>query len=289
MLLLEGISNIYKIKILVENCMSSLEKWQIDNDKNGWQSPIAFSNDNVVRKKLPPLQFGNYERKFNVSLRNTGHTVQLDLDTTDIDCDDLPVVSGGPLEFDYTLDHIHFHWDVEHTIDGHKYPLEAHLVHYKTSTGSFRNALKFNDGLAILAVFYDYGNCKENIFKEFVQGIEDVSRNVSCGVPVDGICFCGFLPNYVKSYYTYQGTFNAPGIHEVATWVVFSEPATIEKSQLEALSNIDTEENDHPPQKSSPVQEMNDPSIIYNGNFYAAVRKFIRDTRRYIWEAKGDN
>lgn len=66
-----------------------------------------------------------------------------------------PTVSGGGLRHTYILDSFHFHWEAEHTINGHRAPLEGHFVHYAKKYGSFANAVNFPDGVLVLAVMYE--------------------------------------------------------------------------------------------------------------------------------------
>lgn len=70
-------------------------------------------------------------------------------------------VSGGPLRGEYAFSQLHFHWGAndsvgsEDLINGHSFPMELHMVCYKTEYGDMETALTYKDGLAVLAVFYD--------------------------------------------------------------------------------------------------------------------------------------
>lgn len=71
----------------------------------------------------------------------------------------LPSVKGGSLPSEFILDHMHFHWESEHTIDGKRYPLELHLVHYDARHGNISEAKKMKDGLAVLGVLFNVSSC----------------------------------------------------------------------------------------------------------------------------------
>lgn len=77
------------------------------------------------------------------------------------DADEAPSISGGPLEGDYVFAQLHFHWgprdDVgsEHTINNRSLPLEMHMVHYKKNYGSVSEALKHEDGLAVIGILFE--------------------------------------------------------------------------------------------------------------------------------------
>lgn len=71
-------------------------------------------------------------------------------------------LSGGPLgEKNYTFEQLHFHWGEndyegsEDLINNHSFPMEMHAVFYKEDYKSIDEALKHDDGLAILAYLYE--------------------------------------------------------------------------------------------------------------------------------------
>lgn len=55
---------------------------------------------------------------------------------------------------------LHFHWGSndkigsEHIIDNKTFPMEIHLIHYNADYGSFDEALEHDDGLAVVAGFF---------------------------------------------------------------------------------------------------------------------------------------
>ncbi|KAG8133742.1 hypothetical protein E2320_011505, partial [Naja naja] len=68
-------------------------------------------------------------------------------------------MKGGPVSGIYKLKQFHIHWGScegqgsEHTVDGVKYDAELHLVHWNTKYGTFDEAVKHPDGLAVVGVF----------------------------------------------------------------------------------------------------------------------------------------
>ena len=56
---------------------------------------------------------------------------------------------------------LHWHWGSvdsqgsEHTINGKKYPMEVHLVHWNKKYSTVTEALKYSDGLAVLGFMYE--------------------------------------------------------------------------------------------------------------------------------------
>ena len=90
-----------------------------------------------------------------------------------------PEINGGPLKNSYTFSQFHFHWckfkgsslyvsfdllsffladndtyGSEDSINGKYFPMELHIVFYKSLYKSQENAKKHSDGLAVLAFFF---------------------------------------------------------------------------------------------------------------------------------------
>ncbi len=81
----------------------------------------------------------------------------------DLPIDKLPSIRGGGLPGDddpsYVFAQIHFHWGnetmghgSEHVIGSNRFPAEMHLVHFNKKYGSVSEAVKHDDGLAVLGV-----------------------------------------------------------------------------------------------------------------------------------------
>lgn len=70
------------------------------------------------------------------------------------------LLGGGPLNVDYEFVEMHFHWGEvkddefiggsEHSIDGHKYPIELHMVHRNIHDEEVAEALEHENGLTVL-------------------------------------------------------------------------------------------------------------------------------------------
>lgn len=71
-------------------------------------------------------------------------------------------VKGGVLDgnIDYFVDNVHFHWasrevfGCEHTIDGERFPMEAHIVLYKSTAKDFATA-RANKQIAAVSYIFE--------------------------------------------------------------------------------------------------------------------------------------
>ena len=109
--------------------------WENICEKGKSQSPVDLEKQVFDQGSISePFNFSNYEIKLRgAKLKNNGHTVQLDSPSNFT-----AQISGGGLGGMYQFAQLHFHWGdtknqgSEHTMNGHAFPLEVHLVHFNT-------------------------------------------------------------------------------------------------------------------------------------------------------------
>jgi len=72
------------------------------------------------------------------------------------------ILFGGPLRDNiYVFEQLHFHWGwndyegSEALINNHSFSMEMHAVFYKEEYKSMQGALNHDDGLTVLAYFYE--------------------------------------------------------------------------------------------------------------------------------------
>ncbi|KAK3598214.1 hypothetical protein CHS0354_005796, partial [Potamilus streckersoni] len=122
------------------------------------QSPVDI-HSSKYNSSLGNFNFTEYDVTGTdiYMIEDNGHTIQVDIKVNNI------TMSGGGLGSEYTAAQFHFHWGgnslrgSEHTLDGKRYPMELHIVHYKTSLGSMAWAVASNqtDALAVLGFFFE--------------------------------------------------------------------------------------------------------------------------------------
>ncbi|XP_044743502.1 carbonic anhydrase 1-like [Chrysoperla carnea] len=133
-------------------------------NQNTYLSPIDISIGRTETLLLNPLKWVNYDTEpRKIKLSNTGYTVIL--------CANWhvnvkrPHLRSGPFSDTYIFSQLHFHWGQnamegsEHSIDGMKYPIEMHAIHYNEKYGSQEEAsLHSLDGLCIVVYFFQQAN-----------------------------------------------------------------------------------------------------------------------------------
>ncbi|KAK2498197.1 hypothetical protein MC885_005396, partial [Smutsia gigantea] len=148
-------------------------------------------------------------------------------------------ISGGPLENHYRLKQFHFHWGAvdergsEHTVDGHVYPAELHLVHWNSvKYQNYKEAVMGENGLAVIGVFLKLGAHHEELQKlvEVFPKIKYKGARAALGP---------FHPSRLlptcQDYWTYPGSLTTPPLTESVTWIIQKQPVEVAPDQLAAL------------------------------------------------------
>ncbi len=136
----------------------------------------------------------------------------------------------------FTLLQFHFHGKSEHTVDGKRYDMVAHMVHQNPETKQ----------LAVVAVFFEEG---EN------NGVLDnILGNIGGEIRIDPQ---DLLPVDTAHYYHYIGSLTTPPCSENVQWYLLKEPVKASKDQIDAFRKyyVDNER---------PVQELYDREIESN-------------------------
>ncbi len=143
---------------------------------------------------------------------------------------------GGTISLNgekFKLLQFHFHGKSEHTVDGKRYDLVAHMVHQNPKTKQ----------LAVVAVFFKEG--KKNPL------LDKVLKGVNKEIDVDPQ---DLLPADKAHYYHYVGSLTTPPCSENVQWYLLKQPAEASKEQIEAFRKYYVG-------NERPVQELNDRAI----------------------------
>ena len=136
----------------------------------------------------------------------------------------------------FQLIQFHFHGKSEHTVEGKRYDMVAHLVHQNPETKQ----------LAVVAVFFEEG--KNNAILDNIVG--GIGQNIRID-PQD------ILPDDTAHYYHYIGSLTTPPCSENVQWYLLKTPATASRDQIDTFRKyyVDNER---------PVQELHDRKIESN-------------------------
>ncbi|KAK9158637.1 hypothetical protein Scep_005211 [Stephania cephalantha] len=206
------------------------EEWA-DCKKGDLQSPIDLLNKRVE----VVTNLGKLKRSYkpsNATLKNRGHDIMLQWNG-----------DAGSIEIngtEFELRQLHWHSPSEHTINGNRFDLEAHLVHVSA-----------DNRIAVIGVMYDIGR-SDSLLSELEEKIRSLAGNKTqenVGV-VD--------PRHVKiggiKYYRYLGSLTTPPCTEGVIWTINRKIMTVSREQVTALREA---VHDHAEKNARPLQPIN--------------------------------
>lgn len=244
------------------------EKWSGICQTGKEQSPIDVVTENAIKKDLGDLKFVEYECQCSGTVINNGHTIQVKLQSQ------LPLqLKSEYLASNYTLEQLHFHWDAEHTVDGHRYPLEMHLVHYDERFDDVAAASQERNGVAVVATFFEVNSEDNQALNPILKGIEQVSAWVGSSSTSlrDKLRPRTLLPEGQASYYTYEGSLTTPKCQEAVVWFVMTKPVAISENQLRIFHNVSSAEGTLK-FNYRPIQDLGDREVYHHLPGYSAAR-----------------
>uniref|UniRef100_A0A8C1L7F0 Si:ch211-173d10.4 n=1 Tax=Cyprinus carpio TaxID=7962 RepID=A0A8C1L7F0_CYPCA len=190
------------------------------------QSPINIDTQKVVKnQELGSVDLINFSLPHTMKmLKNNGHTVNTPA----------PVgVRGGGLKHKYTALQFHFHWGgkdlvnhpgSEHSLNGHRSPLEMHIVSRRSDLND-STAAKVQDGFAVMGFFivsriyrvHPLEGDKVRIMEPF--SMHQLLKGVD-----------------LSKYYRYNGSLTTPPCDEAVVWTIFKDPIRISKDLVQTNS-----------------------------------------------------
>ncbi|NIG60040.1 carbonic anhydrase 9 [Pontoporia blainvillei] len=195
-----------------------------------FQSPVDIRPEfTAFCPALRPLELLGFELppQPELRLRNNGHTVQLSLPPG------LEMALGPGQE--YRALQLHLHWGAagrpgsEHTVGGHRFPAEIHVVHLSTAFAKADEALGRPGGLAVLAAFLQEGPEENSAYEQLLSHLGEIAE--------EGLDVSALLPSDLSRYFRYEGSLTTPPCAQGVIWTVFNQTVKLSAKQLHALSD----------------------------------------------------
>uniref|UniRef100_A0A182JHT2 Carbonic anhydrase n=1 Tax=Anopheles atroparvus TaxID=41427 RepID=A0A182JHT2_ANOAO len=241
------------------------------------QSPINIARESTTTppggEGSPSLQLeGGARKPVSITVTNNGHTVQYTFDWSK--ASERPQLVGGPLGQDpYVFEQLHFHWGAEndrgseHTLNGMRFPMEAHFVFFKQEYGSFEQAINQPDGLAVLGTLYELGGPKVPAGAKWARPLPKV-REAGSSITLEGrelFSLESVAGAEWDRYYSYPGSLTTPPCAETVTWIVREAPAVLAQKDLDLLRSL-LDSNGKPlVDNFRPVQPLNGRMVVRYG------------------------
>lgn len=228
------------------------------------QSPIDIKPN--LWKDTVPLVFTNYNSFSPFNITNNGHTLKFYMTSGDS-----IKIADGDLPGKFIFAQGHFHWGntsdlgSEHKIAGKAFPLELHLVHFNSKYSKLQEALKHQDGLAVLSIMFQVSSDDNPAITSLLSDVHSVrnARKISQGK--GKISLKSLLPYDKASYYRYSGSLTTPTCDEVVTWTVLHSPAFVSEAQLRKLRSLVNYDGETIGNNFRSVHPMNNRTVIAVG------------------------
>lgn len=201
------------------------------------QSPINIKMSDTKYEKMTDFTLTNYDRPsyltFNATNNGKIGTVVFKVPPN------IYNVSGGGLEGVFTTVQFHFHWGSnntigsEHTLDGKAFAAELHFVSYNTKYSEFKDAKNKSDGLAVLGVFIEVGDRKNQAFSFLDEYLGELVNSSSLVSNITTFALAPMLPwTTLHKFFRYHGSLTIPGCDESVTWTLFNDFVQISREQV---------------------------------------------------------
>lgn len=144
-------------------------------------------------------------------------------------------ISGGPLNSNYIVEQIHFHWWSEHLLNHTRYPLEMHVVHRNSKYQHINQAMQNKDGILVLGVLYHYSNIGNPSIEYIASSLIDlkliaatkIKQQINKPISLDEL-----IPGNFENYVTYNGSLTTPSCNEIVTWIIPLKTIPIKNDQV---------------------------------------------------------
>ncbi|XP_075541028.1 carbonic anhydrase-like isoform X3 [Dermacentor variabilis] len=213
---------------------------------------------------LTDITFSGYDQElYNPYIVNNGHTVQVSATE-----DSNRYIEGARLPGRFQFAQFHLHWGAnssrgsEHTIRGFQYPLELHFVHFNVKYGSAAESMKYEDGLAVIAVYFEVSPTANEDMSVVVDALKEVRLSDEKGFNLQRpVVLSRFLPRITRSYFRYQGSLTTPPCSQAVTFTVMTTTVPISEEQLQQFRLLRTGKDEN----SSTMVDNFRPTFPLNG------------------------
>jgi carbonic anhydrase len=110
--------------------------------------------------------------------------------------------------------------------------MELHMVFTNTDYDSDSIALTKNDGLVVLASFFEITKEDNPVYSEIVNALDIIHMPDTSTFLPNGFTIRSVLPESTEHYFTYKGSLTTPPCLEVVTWIDFKHPIRLSHNQV---------------------------------------------------------
>uniref|UniRef100_A0A1B6CUQ3 Carbonic anhydrase n=1 Tax=Clastoptera arizonana TaxID=38151 RepID=A0A1B6CUQ3_9HEMI len=223
--------------------------WSITNTAcaGHHQSPIHIDTQTAIPLAIPALEFVGYHNLVPrpISITNNGHSVDLKPYHVPTQINS-PQIFGGLLPNRYFFDSLHYHWGKrnnrgsEHVINSVRFAMEMHIIHRNEKYESVAEALKHEDGLVVLAFFFQIREKDNNELNPILKELPILTPEGSTVYMHESFTLASLISKSTDIFYTYRGSLTTPPCSEAVTWIIFPDPLPVSYTQMTRFRTLTT-------------------------------------------------
>ncbi|KAL5222823.1 hypothetical protein ABZP36_027536 [Zizania latifolia] len=208
-----------------------------ENGPENWGKNPKWANCITGKMHLGYLNYSY--RPAQASIINSGH----DIMPSCFDADAGSLVINGTA---YHLKQLHWHSPSEHTVDGHRYDLELHLVHQDDQ-----------NVYAVIGILYQIGS-PDAFLRTLEPYIKKISGRKNMSEQIGAVDPRVVVEGQVTIYYRYMGSLTTPPCTDRVVWTIIKRVHTVAKYQVDLLREALTDGNEN---NERPLQKRNNRDI----------------------------
>ena len=150
-------------------------------------------------------------------------------------------------------------------VGGSAFPMELHLVHYNSKYSDLGEAVKHEDGLAVVGILHHLSGEDSPGLQPLIEAAVSVRAAGQRTEVGRGLSVKSLLPPGLGLFYRYSGSLTTPTCNEVVTWTVLHHSAPISEHQLNLLRGLATGDGFTMGDNYRPVMPLNGRKIQFSG------------------------
>ncbi|ELU14927.1 hypothetical protein CAPTEDRAFT_227828 [Capitella teleta] len=220
------------------------ESHEMCDSSNPRQSPVNIIVDETVDDatgELTDIDYIQDNSGESISYFNNGHSI------VGVVHKDMVLVGGG-LSHAYKLHSFHFHWGrtsdngSEHTVNGERFPLELHMVHYDHErAASLKEAVSMDNGLAVLGTLFEISKENNTAYDPIIvamREVQEANKAIESWHSSPHFEIRSLLPVVTEDYFRYLGSLTTPPCAESVVWTLFRQRQRISEAQMQEFRRL---------------------------------------------------
>lgn len=232
------------------------------------QSPV---NIQLLPSQDRNFMMHSFDEQAQYTVKNNGHSVEATVPSAKRGLYELTLSGPNGERLTYKAVQFHFHWGhesthgSEHALNGRFYPMEMHIVHYRSDLDPATVNLgeEGPTALAVLGFFFEVSE-HNDAYNSLLNVVMGLGKEQNVEKTTDFMSLSSLLPDDLSQYYRYQGSLTTPSCNEVVVWTVFQSTIKIGETQLNIFRGTGVTDNFRPIQRTV----SGDGSNQYSTRFY---------------------